>query len=178
MELRSEHREWRKDLLRVVKKVLSSDRLDPRFRFYDHLLNGTPFSPRHKEELSQILHEAVRRGDESVAQRIRHVLKRLEAPPPPLPLPDDDDDWNDAPDFDDVEAFGPDPSQTGRGLDDFLKTLPPGVAANLEMLREMFRSLPDSEIAKARRTRPEGMPAELFDLLVEASRNERRDPGR
>jgi tetratricopeptide (TPR) repeat protein len=171
VELRLADPRWRTDLVILVKKVLRSDPMDPLFRVYKFLLQGdsTAPSPQNRKELNALLQEAGRRGDDATAQRIQHLIKRLEAPPRPSPHLDEleMDDF----DEDDLPPEFADPALNYPPLN-----LPPSLPRELAEIAKLLALMSDSELEGAKRTRPKGMPAAIFDSLVDLARGQQRPP--
>jgi tetratricopeptide (TPR) repeat protein len=170
VELRLVDSRWRTDLVILVKKVLCSDPMDPLFRVYKFLLQGdsTAPSPQNRKELNTLLQEAGRRGDDATAQRIQHLIKRMENPPRrPLPPDLEMDDF----DEDDLPPEFADPALNYPPLN-----LPPRFPRELAEIAKLLALMSDSELEGAKRTRPKGMPAAIFDSLVDLARGQQRPP--
>ena len=146
----------------VVDKVLDDDAKDPQFRFLEYARFSRGWVPpeESRQKLDEILEEALRRRDDATVRKVRDELRRFDHPPPaPLPLPMPGD-W--AEDVED-EDFDPDFGPTGAGFPD----LPPEAAVELDAMLKKLRNAPATAINELRKTRPAGMPEELFDILVQ-----------
>ncbi len=150
------------EIHRFVERALKLDKTDPFFRLYDHLLQPparTPFFGKPKAgppaDLARISEDAARRGDEKTARLARQLLEQSQLPPP-APLPAEEPD-----DFDEGGEF-PDPEASD------------ATAQSLEAMKDVLSMLvgaTDAEIRSFRKTFPKALPLEMFDAMVEASRN-------
>jgi hypothetical protein len=119
--------------------------------------------PNPENVLKKIIDEATRRKDDQTARMARQQLNAILAPPPPFPMPDPefDDDFQD--DFDETDPFGAD-------MEDLVERLFPNMPANDQALMlgflAMIANAPPSMLEEMKRTRPPGMSAKEFDLLV------------
>jgi tetratricopeptide (TPR) repeat protein len=163
LELRLQDPDWRQDLAVLAAKILKSDPQDPLFRFFKLHLKGdlARRSNQNRAELDVIQAEAARRGDDATAQRAHHLSKQLQAPPAPRFRPPPEPDWMEEDDDDFEMPIHP---------DELMEDLPPEVEGQFSALISMLSSLPDSEIEKARRTRPKEIPADIFEALIALSR--------
>lgn len=151
--------DFRKPARALVKRVLASDRADPLFRLYEDAVASVPTLSLHQCE--EIAAEARRRGDvaaEQLARRRMDVIRTPIRDPGSTPFLDEidetDGDLDPVPDFDATN----------------------GEVDEIAALVALLSRAPDSAINELRRRRPRGMPARLFNSLVEIARAGRPRP--
>ncbi|MCI0534819.1 MAG: hypothetical protein L0Z50_06300, partial [Verrucomicrobiales bacterium] len=158
VELLQPRQEFHRQAEALVKRVLKEDEQDPFFRLYQHLLQPFHLSDpmRDRETLGDILREATRRGDEKAVQMARELRANLHAPPVPA--------WNEEP-----EEFERD---ADNGPDDFrFPAMSPKDAAMMAEVLNMLAGMSEKDLKWARKQRPKGMPAEIFELLIAAAQS-------
>jgi hypothetical protein len=121
---------------------------------YRDALDVPPFLRR--EQLETIRNEARRRGDvhaEQLAGRRIDVLQQQMVLPTWRPFEEED--------------------EPGVALEPVreLATLDPGMEEELASLVSLLSMMPDEAIVEFRKRRPKGMPAHLFDALLEIARS-------
>ena len=150
--------------LPFVKAWLRKSPDDPLFQLYRVRLGA---EPNPEKALGKIIDEATRRKDELTARMARQQLNAILAPPPPFPMPgpEFDNDFQD--DFDETDPFGAD-------MEDLVERMFPDMPANdqAQMLGflAMIAKAPPSVLEEMKRTRPPGISAKEFDLLVKTLR--------
>jgi len=162
--------------INLVEKRLKEDARDPLFRLYRlRLRKGTamPHPDRARIELEDILAEATRRKEDQTVRQVRQQLDALKLPPP-LPadsfgdeLPPEDEFDDDS--FPDLAGDIPLPEQLLGGL-------PPQQKRMLEDILGMIANAPEADLDRLKQTRPCGMSAADFDLLVALAQMKRMLP--
>lgn len=149
-----------------IRAQLRQDPADPQFRLYALMLNPPwVYNPHeNRAKLESILEEARRRNDPELIEKVQRLLRGLDRPPP-MPVPPmepefEEEEFED--EMDESEGTFPDMS--------------PAEMAEFSELIEMLANASDAEIKRMRKQRPKGMPAFLFDMLVEAAKSTEPPP--
>jgi hypothetical protein len=166
---------FREAVLALLEEQLQRDVRDPLFLLHRFRLHQALFGPGRAEEraeLEAILAEAGRRKDDATARQARKLLDALNTapPPPPFPLEEDfEDDFNEQepPDF---EGEFPTPEELFAGM-------PAAQREMVEEFMEMVAQASEKELKLLKRTKPPGMSAREFDLLIDIARAVRSRPG-
>jgi tetratricopeptide (TPR) repeat protein len=148
--------DFRKPAQALVKRVLARDGADPLFRLYKDALEPVP--SLSLSQCEAILAEARRRGDVAAERLARGRVDAMQAPmrtPASGPFLDEFDAT-------DVDVDPDPPIDVG--------TMDGGMEEELAALMNILSNVPDDAIDEIRKRRPKGMPARLFDALVEAAR--------
>ena len=150
---------------KLLKKLLRDDPKDPQVRLLQLTQFGAGWHPmaHQRQELDEILAEALRRRDDASVRKARELLRSLNHPPPLPPIMDDG--WGED-DEDDDDAFDPNFGPAGAGLPD----LPAGEIEQFAEIMEQLRSASEADIRKLRKQRPAGMPEEFFDVLLQMAK--------
>ena len=148
------------ELTAFIRAILKMDPQDPLFRLcsmrQDWFTGDGPEEKR--QQLEEMLEEAIRRRDEQAIQFIHKEMDRLKvAPPRPTGGPPfEADEFAEEPEF----AEDDDPNSL-KSLADL-----PG----LRPLIELLSNASESEIRRMRKIKPKDMPDAVFNLLVDVAR--------
>ena len=111
-----------------------------------------------RRQLKSILEEAQRRGEQEVIQKLQGLIRNINHPPP-RPK-----GWGD---FDLVEPDDGDPPlEFDDGLPDNLM----GDFSDFSELMDLIANASESDIRRLKQTRPKGVPAFVFDMLLDSAK--------
>lgn len=143
----------------LVERVLREDPKNPKFRLYEIAeLGGMDHASleNSRARVKDVLDEARRRHDEPSIREATALLRDLDRPRPKMDFPED-------------EEFEPDDSFLEPSDEDDLPDIPP-FPGDVKALLEMLRNASPAILKEMRETRPPGMSAADFDMLLEIAR--------
>ena len=143
-----------------IRARLRLDPKDPLFRLFQRTIK--PIWEHDEDEdrrqLKSILEEAQRRGEQEVIQKLQGLIRNINHPPP-MPK-----GWGD---FDLVEPDDGDPPlEFDDGLPDNLM----GDFSDFSELMDLIANASESDIRRLKQTRPKGVPAFVFDMLLDSAK--------
>jgi hypothetical protein len=160
----------------LVEKRLKEDGRDPLFRLYQLRLRQWTAEPKPDKtrlELEDILAEATRRKEDQTVRQARQQLDALKLPPP-LPA----DSFGAGPpsgeEFDD-DSF-PDLAEDIALPEQLFASLPPEQMRMLEDILGLIANAPEEALDHLKKSRPPGMSAVDFDMLVALAQLRRMSP--